>query len=445
MLRPHRAIPALAFPFALVGLAAGWLSSGALAVPLIGYSNHPRRGMAALLAMAVGAGVGAALTWRCVRSPEERVGGQLLASVLVGGALTGGVVGSAEAGLARGMPAGVVAGVLTGLAFFPVCSVVVGAARRAVRARLGSIVAGSDARAVWSILATALSLATLVALPEWAGALLAKAPRHILDRVWEAERPYVAASVALGAVLLIATILVADLVALRGVRRVMQTHLEPHEPRPGESGGEVPALDLGLGEETQAQLARGGSAYRSQPRAVALLVGSADQAREALRRAIARGAAGLVAGGLVLGTHAWAAVGGGSQTYAEARCAQDSASGCVHAARGYLASAPVSDADVAHARELLRRACARADAAGCAELSRLLESSSLETEDFEWAATTACLMGVSERCRTVASALRNKTPERALSFFRLGCGYGDTASCHLIEEVERAAHARTVR
>ena len=62
------------------------------------------------------------------------------------------------------------------------------------------------------------------------------------------------------------------------------------------------------------------------------------------------------------------------------------------------------------------------------ELSRLLEPSSLEAEDFAWAATTACTMGVRERCRALALTIRAEDPERAASLLRLGCGYDDTAS-----------------
>lgn len=436
MLRPARSIPELAFPFAVVGLAAGWLSAGALANPIIGLSLRPERNLAAILGAVAGAAVGAALTWRCVRSPEERVTGQLAVSVMAGGALTGAAVGCAEAGLGRGLPAGVINGSLCALAFLPVCAVVVAAARRAVRARLGSIVAGADARAVWGILATALAVATLAALPDWPG-----------SRLERAQPPVLAAVMAGGAALLIAGVLVADALALARVKRLGQVRMEAHEPSPDEVAGAVPALDLGLGEEVQAQLARG-DAYRSKARALSLLVGSAEQARSALRRALARGAAGLVVASAALGAHAWAAAGGGELAYGLIRCEQRSAAGCLTAGRALAAwgGGRRAAARAAAARAMFERACARGEGHGCAELSRMLDAEPGEADEARRAGEVACVTGIAERCRAVALAVAEREPAAAASLARTGCGLGDAESCRLAPELgDRAAARAAVR
>lgn len=432
MLRPARSIPELAFPFAVVGLAAGWLSAGALANPIIGLSLRPERNLAALLGTIAGAAVGAALTWRCVRSPEERVTGQLAVSVIAGGALTGAAVGCAEAGIGRGLPAGILNGSLCALAFIPVCAVVVAAARRAVRARLGSIVAGADARAVWGILATALAVATLAALPDWPG-----------SRLERAQPPLLAALMAGGAALVIAGVMVADALALARVKRLGQARMEPHEPSADEAAGAVPALDLGLGDEVQARLARG-DAYRSKARALSLLVGSADQARSALRRALARGAAGLLIASAALGAHAWGARGGGDLAYGLIRCEQRSAAGCLVAGHilvtwggGHRAAARA-----AAARAMFERACARGDGRGCAELSRMLEADPAEAAESRRAGEVACVTGVAERCRAVALAVADREPATAASLARMGCGLRDAESCRLAPELGHRAGAR---
>ena len=66
-------------------------------------------------------------------------------------------------------------GALCAVVFLPVCLVVIGAARRAQRARLGSIVAGSDRRTVWGILAIPFSSVTT---PEALNAGLARVGRR---------------------------------------------------------------------------------------------------------------------------------------------------------------------------------------------------------------------------------------------------------------------------
>jgi len=434
MARPNSRIPELAYPFAIVGFAAGWLSAGFLANPAVGVSTRGSAALAAGIAAVAAAGIGAMLTRLCVRRPDLPMGWPLALCVITGGAFTGGVVGAAEAGVLRGLPAGVLNGLLCALAFVPVCALVLAAARRAVRARLGSIVAESDRLAVWGILAATLAVATLAALPDWPAA-----------RIERGAPPITAVAMAVGAAVLLAAILVVDGIALVRVARLDRLPLEPREPGEDAADG-VPAVDLGLGDAVSAQLApRAGAAYRSRERAVALLLGSAGEARAALRRAVARSAAGLVLSAVVLVAHGWAASDSGAVAYGELRCGQGSARACEAAAEQLAQQLPdSSEASVTRPRELLRQACARGAGQGCAELSRLLATSPSpgHAAEARHAAEVACISGVTERCRSVADALYELDPAGAATYLRIGCGFGDEESCRLaLAAGERAARS----
>src|SRR5690348_11891666 len=94
---PRSRMPELALPFALVGAAGGWISAGFLANPLIRAIPTGQQGAAALSAAAVAALVGKALTHWCVRTNPfagpYRLRYRLLASVISGGAASGGITG----------------------------------------------------------------------------------------------------------------------------------------------------------------------------------------------------------------------------------------------------------------------------------------------------------------------------------------------------------------
>jgi hypothetical protein len=317
-------MPQLAFPFAAIGLAAGWLSDALLANPAVGVSLRTNQELAAGISALVCAVLGAALTRRCVLCDlllATEVPRPLLAVyVIIGGVVAGGAVG----GLARdsmfGLVSGAVSGALCAVAFLPVCALVLTAARRANRARLGSIVAGTDRRAVWGIMATALSVMMLAALPDWPA-----------SRYGTVAPPRVALGMTAGAGLLILAILVADAVALTRVARVARTEMEPRDRDEADRGEAIPELDLGLGEQVLATLSRSAAAYRSRDRVVALLIGSVGEARAALRRALLRGVLGLAIAAAVLSCHSWAAGTGALIAYNGLRCAQSSPRSCYYA------------------------------------------------------------------------------------------------------------------
>src|SRR6185369_14025118 len=129
------------------------------------------QGVAALLAGAIAAAAGALLT-RWSRKPWPRDDAadpwlRLFLALFAAGALSGAAVGGVSPGTPAAVAAGSVGGLACALAFIPVGALVLGFARRAQRARLGSIVAGADRRAVWGILVTSLAVTTLAALPDW--------------------------------------------------------------------------------------------------------------------------------------------------------------------------------------------------------------------------------------------------------------------------------------
>jgi hypothetical protein len=268
-------LPGLALPFAVVGLAAGWLSDGLLANPLIGIVPRNSQDIAAGFAGIAGAVVGARLS----REAPEATRGSLLrlaAFVIAAGAVTGGAVGGLEQRSIVGALSGALNGALSGVAFLPICALVLAAARRAAQARLGAIVAGADRRAVWSILASALAVTTLAAALD---APLARAP-------FRARPLPFGVAMAVAAASLLLAVLLADGVALIRVTRMARTTPEPRAP-------EAP---------------------------IDLVLGSIAEARAALVRALLRGAVGLAIAGAVLGYHRWAESPAALVAYMELRC-----------------------------------------------------------------------------------------------------------------------------
>jgi hypothetical protein len=314
--------PQLALPFALVGASAGWLSAGLLANPLVGALRPGRQHLAALCAMAFAAATGALITRWCVgkrysyeldtpdtgaRARSDRWP-RHVAAVLAAGVASG-VAVALLCDAWGGPKAGAISGFFCAIAFVPVCMAVIGSARRAQRARLGSIVAGSDRRAVWGILAVTLAVATLEAVPDWAAAAVGDAlsPWPALWMVWAAG-------------LVTGGILIADVGALRQAQRATAGGLEQRDAAEMEMEAEdagVPRLDLGLGEDLLARFARSASAYRGRDRTLALVQGSPEHALAALRRAVRRGTIALAVIGAVHVGHAAADTQLAQRIYAE--------------------------------------------------------------------------------------------------------------------------------
>lgn len=310
-------MPEIAYPFAVFGAAAGWLAAGFLATPIVNLTyGHAEPLFTAGCSLIVAAALGRYLTRSVVNAAvfadPSATWARLVVAQCLGGALVGAIVGGYIWQREQGVTAGLVGGALVALAFLPIGALVVGAARRAARARMGSIVAASDRRAMWGILATTLAAATLLALPDWPASL-----------VGYVDAPWVAMGVTLGCGALTVALLVADLEARTRVRRLSReaASMERREATdaPREDDPE-PEIDFGLGGDVLARMARGAAAYRARDRATSLLLGSSEQALTALRDGVRRSAIGLGVVIFALAAHALAAGPEGLHAHLDHRC-----------------------------------------------------------------------------------------------------------------------------
>jgi MFS family permease len=330
--------PHLAIPFAITGAAAGWLSAGLVLHAVGSPVNVDFRLFVTLFAAMAGLWTGILLRrwalgkrpwWQLdTPDPEARppsdswprhVAAILLAGASVGG-LVGGLFASSQSDLVI-LECALVGG-LCAVPFVPVLAAVLSFARRAQRARMGSIVAGSDRRAVWGVLAMALLLATLEALPD---ACLRGLPAQLLPRIGWGLFAACAA--------VIAVVLAADLVAFRRARRALAEGLTLRESGSEsgslEIGGEVPhRVDLGIGDDVRAQIRHDGAPYRSRERVLGVVTGNAGQALSALRGALRRGAASLAVAVLVAAAHLAAGSDVAAAAYEETRCSVGVAAAC---------------------------------------------------------------------------------------------------------------------
>lgn len=310
-------MPEIAYPFAVFGAAAGWLAAGFLATPIVNLTyGHSEPLFTAGCSLVIAAALGRYLTRSVVNAAvfadPSATWARLVVAQILGGGLIGALVGWDIWRSEPGITAGMAGGALVGIAFLPIGALVVGAARRAARARMGSIVAASDRRAMWGILAAALAGATLLALPDW--------PASTLGRV---APPWVAMGVTLACGALTVGLLVADLEALSRVRRLdreagsMEVRDPSAEPRDDDP---EPEVDFGLGADVLARMERGAAAYRARDRATALLLGSSVAAAGALSAGRRRSAIGIGIVLAALAAHALAAGPEGLHAHLDYRC-----------------------------------------------------------------------------------------------------------------------------
>lgn len=278
-------IPSLARPFAAFGAAAGLF-----AILALGSFRDAAREVSPLAPTLLTAGVGALAgetlrRWRRLHDPLlAREAVILWVSVVTSaaGAASGGLIGLFTWG-----PAGVLrftlGGAAVALAFVPSCLVVFDAAKRAGRARHGSLVAGTDARTVSSTVLAGLAFAGATQVP----ALLSANTSVALP-------PLVQASLSL----LVCFGATAGIVALQRRDRRARAELEAHardaawlDRAVGEEeapSGEPakPAVDLGLGADRWARTSDAG--YRTSGRSDVVLRGSVEQALAAFDEGLRR-------------------------------------------------------------------------------------------------------------------------------------------------------------
>jgi hypothetical protein len=189
---------------------------------------------------------------------------------------------------------------------------------------------------------------------------------------------------AAGAGLAVLAILLADALAFFRVARAVRGDLELRDPDDARVVDDVPAVDLGLGEDVRARVTRSAGAYRSRDRALALVLGSTEAARGALGRSMLRGAAGLAIVAAVAGGHLWARGEDALVAYDTQRC--DHLLSSCYDAGVILSGAPVdlplplargerhAADDVRHAERLFLRACKGGEMRACRGLVASLDA-----------------------------------------------------------------------
>ena len=405
--------PHLALPFTITGAAAGWLSAGLVQHPVLSSMDMHLRFTAAVFAAMMGLGTGLLLSrwvvgeqydWQ-VDAPDPAARPRTdswprhVATILLAGALVGAFLWSIRhsfADMRMGVTGYVIGGVVCTLPFVPVLAAVLSFARRAQRARLGSLVAASDRRAVWGILATTVSVTTLGALPNWVAA----------DAGDVASQLPVVGMLAVSA-LGIAAILAADLLSLRRAKKTRAPDVVAKSASEvASSDTATPRLDLGLGDDIAARVARPQSAYRGRERAVALILGSPALSIRELTRAARRGALGLLAVAAVATLHVLANTGPAHLAFDKARCDAFDSRACARVADRVLLL------DQAHALTLYSKACSSSSVDSCLMAASLYES------------RAAGSMAFGERLPGDP-----KAGPLAKQMFQRACRYGDRRGC----------------
>lgn len=359
--------PHLALPFAIIGAAAGWLSAGLVQHPLLSESDSNIRLATALVSAGAGALIGALLRRWCsgkqyawqLDAPDPRVppasdSWARHGTIILSGGAAAGAFFAVASGFCT-IVMGILAGILCTLPFLLVCAVVLRAARRAQRARTGSLISGSDRRAIWSILSVSLAITTLLALPDW------PAPH---------AKPLFGPEPALGLLILagasILGVLGADVLAWLRVKRMLSLALAPRQAGdPGLLGEKTMRLDIGLGDELHAHVARPGAVYRGRDRTLALVQGDLGQALQVLRRAIRRGLAGLLVFCAVSAAHDAATTDAALVEYEKIRCRYGKAESCSAVVYSGADGGDLGASGVKDAVRLYERGCDSANGLDC--------------------------------------------------------------------------------
>jgi hypothetical protein len=175
--------------------------------------------------------------------------------------------------------------------------------------------------------------------------------------------------------LAILAFVIADAFAFARVRTVASADLEQRDPSEARYVTDVPAVDLGLGDDVAAKMERAKSAYRGKDRALGLLWGSVSAARRALAFSMARGVLGLAVVAAVLAGHRFSTTPAARVEYQAQRC-KSSIPSCYTAA-SLLQSEPGITPDPVRAEALLRRGCEAGEKRACDALYRSSLSGSL--------------------------------------------------------------------
>lgn len=266
-------MPSLARPFAAFGAAAGLF-----AILACGSFGSAAREVSPLTPMIVTAAIGAIVgvtlcRWRRLQNPMlAREAIVLWVAIITGlaGAASGGVVGLVTWGF-DGFLRFAAGGLVVGLVFVPSCLVVFDAARRAGRARHGSLVAETDRRTVASTVLAGIAFAATTQVPALLSANVSSELAPIIQ---------VALSmfVCLGATIAIVVLQRRD----RGARAALEAFARDAawlDRAPIGDALPPDAVDLGIGAEQWTRTSD--SSYRTSGRSDVLVKGSIDLATAA--------------------------------------------------------------------------------------------------------------------------------------------------------------------
>jgi hypothetical protein len=298
---PPSSIPSLAKPFAAFGAAAGLF-----AILGMGAFREPAREVAPLAPMFVTAGAAAVAgevlgRWRRLHDPKlAREALVLWVAVIsaLAGCASGAVIGFVTWG-ADGVFRFGLGGAAVALAFVPSCLVVFDAAKRAGRARHGSLVAATDRRTVTSTVLAGVSFAGATQVP----AVLSANTSVAFSPLVQVGLSIVAC---LGSTIAILLLQKRDRVARAELEAYAGgMHWLERAPEEGESAAtntDQP-IDLGLGADRWARTTD--ATYRSSARSDVVLRGSMEHAVAAFdecaqrrHRSLLIAAAGLAAVGV---------------------------------------------------------------------------------------------------------------------------------------------------
>jgi hypothetical protein len=269
----HRA--GLALPLGLLGLLGAWMVGDFFGLALLRAEGDARGGLV-LLAPTLGATLGWLLSARWVRRRAWRTG--LVA--LFGTGVLGVVIGAYATWLrnpsydvAKSIHLGGATGATTSLAFLPFVAAIAFLGRHVGRARAGSLVDESDMRSIWALVAFAVAIAAPVVL-----ACGDHAPSFSLATT---------SSLGLVATLVLVVGFALDVVSARRAKRAAMEVVGMREVSI-DSVAIPEVVDLGLGHEAYEELARGGTAYRTNELPIRAILGSPRQASDALGGAVLR-------------------------------------------------------------------------------------------------------------------------------------------------------------
>jgi hypothetical protein len=260
--RDDATFPDLAAPFALLGVAGGWATGDAFNVPPLELKVRMVLALATPLTCAL---LGFLLTARARWKGAYSLPLLLVAAPLAG--VANGVVVGLLLEPSSGAVPGAIFGAICCWPFLPPLCLVHFAAARAARTRPGTILSASLTRGRW--LAVCASVAAAAPL-----GLLVSGSRHVAPSA-------VTATLALSGLVAAAALMALDVVALVRVRRMGRS---VGELRDDVAPSALPSLDFGVGASELVEVAPVASPtpYRSMPRPVRRVHGSAVEAARAL-------------------------------------------------------------------------------------------------------------------------------------------------------------------